>query len=98
MICVDSLQTIQPKSKSVSRFGNRWCHLFSDDGNIEELHQMALKIGLNKSYFQNHAFLPHYDLIPSKRELALKKGAIEKESTSTVCEAMLRAKRNRQIV
>lgn len=78
MICVDYLQTIKPKSKSVSRFGNQWCHLFSDNGNIEELHQMALKIGLKKSYFQNHAFLPHYDLIPSKRELALKNGGDRK--------------------
>lgn len=98
MICVDSLQMIQLKSKSVSRFGNRWCHLFSTDGNIEKLHQMAQKIGLKKSYFQNHAFLPHYDLIPSKRELAFKNGAIEKESASTVREAMSRSKRNRQMV
>lgn len=88
MICVDQIQTIQPKSKIVARFGDKWCHMFSDDGNIVELHEMALKIGLKRSYFQNHKFLPHYDLIPAKRELALKCGAIEKESTPIIREAI----------
>jgi len=45
------------------------------DGDLEELHAMAEKLGLKRDYFQNHIFLPHYDLIPKKRELAIKKGA-----------------------
>jgi hypothetical protein len=92
MICVDNIQTIQPKGKLAARFGNQWCHMFSDNGNIEELHEMALKIGLKRSYFDSHKFLPHYDLIPSKRELALKCGAIERDSAPIVREAFKKAK------
>lgn len=49
--------------------------MFADD--LDELHDMALKIGLKRSYFQNHKYLPHYDLTPSKRVLALQHGATE---------------------
>ncbi|MEH1786919.1 MAG: DUF4031 domain-containing protein [Nostoc sp.] len=59
---------------SAKKHGNQWCHLTADT--IEELHQMAEGIGLKKTYFQNKS-VPHYDLIPSKRRLALKHGAIE---------------------
>jgi hypothetical protein len=66
--------------------------MFSDNGNFSELHEMALKIGLKRSYFQNHRFLPHYDLIPSKRDLALHFGAIERDSAPIVKEAFEKAK------
>lgn len=41
----------------------------------EELHAMAVHIGLRREWFQNHG-TPHYDLCQSKRELAIKAGAI----------------------
>lgn len=55
-----------------------WCHMASDlpgrDG-LVELHVMADKIGMKRSWFQDRPNLPHYDLQPSKRALAIKNGA-----------------------
>lgn len=53
------------------------CHLFTNDKDIEPLHQLAEKIGLRRQYFQNKKGFPHYDLIESKRKLAIKNGATE---------------------
>lgn len=47
------------------------------DGDIEELHQMADKIGLSRRYFQNKKLLKHYDLTERRRKEAIKNGAIE---------------------
>jgi hypothetical protein len=46
----------------------------------DELHAMAAKIGMKKSWYQGppkHANLPHYDLVPSRRAAAVSLGAIE---------------------
>jgi len=51
------------------------CHL-TTDGPLEELHAFAAKIGMRRAWFQEHAFAPHYDLTPSRRELALQLGAV----------------------
>lgn len=61
-----------------TRLGTLWCHCWTD-GPIEELHQLMEKIGMKRSWFQNHPRHPHYDLVPSKRKLAIKYGAIEKK-------------------
>lgn len=58
------------------------CHMYADD--LEELHKMAIKIGLKKEWFQNHPHLKHYDLTPSKRELAIKHGAISHDRREAV--------------
>ena len=55
----------------------RWCHMFSDSDDLDELHAMARKIGLRRGWFQPHKSLPHYDLRPSKRTLAIENGAEE---------------------
>lgn len=49
------------------------CHLFADT--LEELHVFAASIGLRRRWFQNREDMPHYDLVGSKRRLAVKKGA-----------------------
>jgi len=49
------------------------CHMFADEEN--ELHAMADRIGLKRSYFQKHKLLPHYDLTPNKRREAILSGA-----------------------
>ena len=50
--------------------------MISDTGDLAELHAMAYNIGLKRRWFQGGKF-PHYDLRPSKRELALRHGAKE---------------------
>jgi len=55
-------------------YGQRyWCHMTGDS--LEEIHQMAKRIGLIRGWFQDKGSHPHYDLVPSKRELAIKHGA-----------------------
>src|SRR6266498_265731 len=78
MIVVDEIRTyateqIKPAAR---RYGNRWCHMMTD-GSKEELHAFAAKLGLSRASFQEHATLWHYDLVPSKRQQALRLGAQE---------------------
>jgi len=74
MICVDILCPVVGKNKKF-RY-NESCHLFSDDGNLEELHRFAISIGLKREWYQDRGF-PHYDLTKRKRDLAVMKGAVE---------------------
>lgn len=59
------------------KHGHRWCHLWCDPGDEEILHALAQKIGLKREWFQHNRILNHYDLVPSKRKLALHEGAQE---------------------
>ncbi len=52
----------------------QWCHM-ATDGDLEELHAMAACLGLRRSWFQDRS-LPHYDLTPNKRVVALRLGAV----------------------
>jgi Protein of unknown function (DUF4031) len=52
-----------------------WCHMVSDES-VEELHEFATRIGLNRKSFQSTS-RPHYDLRPSARRLAVSMGAQE---------------------
>ena len=56
-------------------------HMFADT--IGELYFMAAKIGLRRSWFQNHK-TPHYDLCKSKKKLAIELGAIEIDNKKVV--------------
>ena len=78
MIYVDSL-------KEVSIIGAAFpsdysCHLLSDESTFE-LHQFARKIGLKLEWYQDKR-IPHYDLTPSKRKLAVLAGAVELSNNS----------------
>ncbi len=92
-IYVDTLFTMPPRTAQARKFGNQWSHM-TCDGNIEELHRMAEKIGLKRSYFQDHAqwYLKHYDLTPSKRALAVAHGAIEVDMVTHIREMSRREK------
>jgi hypothetical protein len=46
------------------------------DENEEELHSFAHQLGLRYSWFQDDEIFPHYDLAPSKRQQAIRFGAI----------------------
>ena len=54
------------------------CHMTADS--LDELHSMAQSIGLKKAWFQDKKGHKHYDLVESKRKLAVAKGAIEVNS------------------
>ncbi len=49
------------------------CHLTADT--IEELHELASRIGLKREWYQPLSW-PHYDLTASKRALAIEAGAV----------------------
>ena len=51
------------------------CHMVATD--LEELHQMADKIGVSRRHFQKHRFHPHYDICLAKKKLAIQFGAVE---------------------
>lgn len=53
----------------------RSCHMYAD--HAEELHAMARGLGLRREWFQDKDKLPHYDLVSTKRQAALRAGAIE---------------------
>ena len=50
------------------------CHLVADT--LDELHEFADKTGMKRHWFQYHTRIPHYDLTPTKRSLAIQYGAI----------------------
>ena len=52
----------------------KMCHMIADTEN--ELHEMAGKIGMRRSWFQAGS-IPHYDVSKSKRKLAVESGTIE---------------------
>ena len=45
-VYVDEIMTIMPRNKVAAKYGNRWCHMWSDDKSLAELHSMARKIGV----------------------------------------------------
>ena len=53
------------------------CHMLADT--VEELHDMADKIGVARKWYQGppKSSTPHYDICKSKRALAVQFGAIE---------------------
>ena len=77
MVYVDPLRRIVSKNAQARRVGSKhghlWSHLWADT--LEELHAMATSIGMRRSWFQNDPRLPHYDLVPPRREEAIKRGA-----------------------
>ena len=63
-------------SPRVRRAGATWCHMLADSS--EELHAFAKRIGLKRAWAQKVGQVDeHYDLVPSKREEAVRQGAVE---------------------
>lgn len=60
------------------------CHMIADTPT--ELHAMADKIGVARRWFQAppKASFPHYDIAKSKRDLAVRSGAIECDRNALV--------------
>jgi hypothetical protein len=63
-------------SGSGRSYSARWSHLFCD-GDLDELHRFAARIGMRRAWFQDwpeHRF-PHYDVTASRRARAIQAGA-----------------------
>jgi hypothetical protein len=74
-VCVDPLRKWTCGiGRGITR--GKTCHLFTDNGDLESLHDLAASIDLRREWFQDDD-LPHYDLVPSKRALAIRAGAVE---------------------
>jgi hypothetical protein len=67
------VDNLLPCLKSPKWRYDKSCHLIADD--IDELHNFAEIIGLNRSWFQDKN-VPHYDLTANKRAEVIKAGAI----------------------
>lgn len=52
----------------------KMCHMVADS--LNELHNMARRIGVKRKWFQNKPGKPHYDICISKRKLAIDFGAL----------------------
>lgn len=95
IIKVDRLRVFRSKHTKVNEVGekqnNMWCHLYVTPvtkENLLALHNFAKKIGLKKQWFQNNTkSLPHYDLVPTKRELAIKNGAKSVEDKELIADS-----------
>jgi Protein of unknown function (DUF4031) len=62
-------------NEQLSWRGKKWCHLVADS--LEELHTFALLLGLRRTWFQDKASYPHYDVTVPVRERALLLGALQ---------------------
>ena len=61
-----------------------YCHMMTDQDDLEELHAMAKRCGLNARWFQDHPAHPHYDLTTSRRRRAIRAGVKAVKSTELV--------------
>jgi len=73
MIWVDELRQWPTEIRC---FQSGACHLTSSTHDLDELHAFARRIGMRRSWFQDHRRLPHYDLTPERRQRAIELGAV----------------------
>ncbi len=69
-IYVDAIKEYPTEAiqKSARKWGKSWSHMWTD-ADPQELHLMANRLGLKRSYYQEHhnnPLLKHYDIIPRK--------------------------------
>lgn len=53
------LDAMKNHGKRIGRAGPWWCHMLADS--VTELHEMADRIGMKRSWFQTEP-MPHYDI------------------------------------
>lgn len=67
--------------------GKLWCHLVADS--LDELHAFAGALGLKRSWFQERAAYPHYDVTTEVRDRALRLGALQGRKAQIIASARL---------
>lgn len=66
-------------------YRSRWSHLFCD-GDLDELHAFAARIGTRRTWFQDwpaHRY-PHHDVVANRRLQAIRAGATAVTSREAV--------------
>lgn len=65
------------KDAQTRRNGPLWSHMWTD-GEPEELIDFAVNtLGLKAKWFQDRPRFGHFDIVPTKRDLAIRHGAVE---------------------
>ena len=81
--------TVYVDAEMIEWRGRKWCHLVAES--LPELHRFAQKIGLKRSWFQDKASYPHYDVTDSMRNRALRMGAAQGDRRTIIqCAKMLK--------
>lgn len=90
---------VDPPQEHPTRLRHKvWSHMVSDEG-PEELHAMAKRIGLKRSWSQEppKSSQHHYDVTPSYREKAVAAGAKEVTTRELVARSYDGLQRRRQL-
>lgn len=69
-------------SEGVRWRGKNWCHLVADS--MEELHEFAARLGLQRRWFQDKGRYPHYDVTMTVRDRALRMGAVDADRATLI--------------
>ncbi|MFC6203290.1 MULTISPECIES: DUF4031 domain-containing protein [Psychrobacter] len=59
---------------SIEFKGHKWCHMLADS--LQELHDFAELIEVDKRLFHRNASYPHYDITLQMRLTAIENGAL----------------------
>jgi len=74
----------------------RWCHMMTDQVELDELHEMAQKIGLKREWFQDHPLHPHYDVYGFRQIVAIISGCVPLDTREMVKRCSFDRKREKQ--
>ena len=74
--------TVYVDSECIRWRGRDWCHLVADS--VEELHDFAARLGLQRNWFQNRGRYPHYDVTRAVRNRALRMGAVDADRETLI--------------
>ncbi len=69
-------------SEGIRWRGKEWCHLVADS--MEELHEFAARLGLQRRWFQDKGRYPHYDVTMPVRNRALRMGAVDADRATLI--------------
>ncbi|MGP9688178.1 DUF4031 domain-containing protein [Psychrobacter sp. AOP22-C1-C5] len=76
--------------------GHRWCHMLADT--LQELHEFAALIDVDKRLFHRNASYPHYDVTVQMRETAIEYGALPADRKKIIeCAKKLKIELNHQV-
>lgn len=78
----------------IAKYGPVWANLSSDTSDLEDLHALADKIGLQRSWFKYDNPLQCYFVTPEMRQRAVDNGAVEVTTTELIqkCARLLKIK------